>query len=183
MGRLTTLELDQMTPEQRAVADAITSGPRGGIRGPFNAWLRSPELASHGQQLGAYCRYGSSLPPNLSELAIILTGKHWTSQYEFHAHARLALAAGVPEAAVEAIRTGGMPKFEDDREQLVYDFVTEYLRTHRVSGAMYQRALDLIGERGILDVVAIVGYYGLVSMTLNVFEVDLPDGVEPPLPE
>lgn len=183
MGRLTTLELDQMTPEQRAVADAITSGPRGGIRGPFNAWLRSPELANHGQQLGAYCRYGSSLPPNLSELAIILTGKHWTSQYEFHAHARLALAAGVPEAAVEAIRTGGMPKFEDDREQLVYDFVTEYLRTHRVSGAMYQRALDLIGERGILDVVAIVGYYGLVSMTLNVFEVDLPDGVEPPLPE
>ncbi|MGE3961685.1 MAG: carboxymuconolactone decarboxylase family protein [Dehalococcoidia bacterium] len=183
MSRLTTLELDEMTPEQRAVAEAIASGPRGGIRGPFNAWLRSPQLADHGQQLGAYCRYGSSLPANLSELAIILTGKHWTSQYEFYAHARLALAAGVPEAAVEAIRTGGTPAFTDEREQLVHDFVTEYLRTSRVSDTTYQRALGLIGERGILDVVAIVGYYGLVSMTLNVFEVDLPDGVSPPLPE
>lgn len=183
MARLTTLELDEMTPEQRAVADAIVAGPRGGLRGPFNAWLRSPELAEHGQRLGAYCRYGSSLPRNLSELAIILTGKHWTAQYEFYAHARLALEAGVSEAVVEAIRTGGTPSFEDAREQFVYDFVTEYLATHRVADATYQRGLDLVGERGILDLVAVVGYYSLVSMTLNVFEVDLPEGVSPPLPE
>jgi len=183
VARLAPLELDDMTPEQRAVADAIMAGPRGGLRGPFQAWLRSPELADHGQKLGAYCRYGTSLPRNLSELAIILTGKHWAAPYEFYAHARLALEAGVPEAAVEAIRTGGTAAFEDAREQYVYDVVTEYLRTHRVADATYQRGLELIEERGILDLIAIVGYYSLVSMTLNVFEVPLPEGVSPPLPE
>lgn len=183
MSRLAPLELDDMTPEQRAVAEEIMSGPRGGLRGPFLPWLRSPELADHGQRLGAYCRYGSSLPRNLSELAIIVTGKRWTSQFEFYAHARLALEAGVSEGAVEAIRMGGEPTFEDDGEQFVYDFVTEYFRTSRVSDATYQRGLDLVGERGILDLVAIVGYYSLVSMTLNVFEVEVPEGVLPPLPE
>lgn len=183
MARLAPLELDDMTPEQRTVAEEIMSGPRGGLRGPFLPWLRSPELANHGQRLGAYCRYGTSLPRNLSELAIIITGKRWTAQFEFYAHARLALEAGVSEAAVEAIRTGGEPTFEEDREQFVYDFVTEYFRTNRVSDALYQRGLDLVGERGILDIVAIVGYYSLVSITLNVFEVDVPEGVPLPLPE
>lgn len=183
MARLAPLELDDMTPEQRAVAEEIMSGPRGGLRGPFLPWLRSPELANHGQRLGAYCRYGTSLPRNLSELAIIITGKHWTAQFEFYAHARLALEAGVPEAAVEAIRTGGEPTFEDEAEQFVYDFVTEYFSTNRVSDVLYQRGLDLLGERGILDIVAIVGYYSLVSVTLNVFEVDVPEGVPLPLPE
>lgn len=181
MARLPDLELDEMTPEQRSVAEEIMAGPRGGLRGPFQAWLRSPELAEHGQRLGAYSRFGTSLSKNLSELAIILTGKHWGAQYEFYAHARLALEAGVAEPIVEAIRTGGTPTFEDEREQFVHDFVTEYLQTHRISDATYQRGLDLVGERGILDIVAVVGYYSLVSITLNVFEVDLPEGVEPPL--
>src|SRR5690606_32711470 len=117
-----------MTPEQRAVVDEITSGPRGaGLRGPFQASLRSPGLAHHGHKRGAYARYRTSLPRNLSELAIILTGKYWGAQYEFYAHARLAREAGVSDAAVEAIRTGGTPAFEDEREQYVHDFVTEYL--------------------------------------------------------
>lgn len=183
MPRLAPLELDDMTPEQRAVAQTIMSGPRGRLRGPFPALLRSPELADHAQRLGAYCRYGSSLRPNLSELAIIVTGKHWGAQFEFWAHASLALATGVPEAAVEAIRVGSVPGLTDPLEQLVYDFVTEYMQTHRIADATYQRALDGIGERGIVDLVAIVGYYTLVSMTLNVFEVEVPEGVEPPLPE
>jgi 4-carboxymuconolactone decarboxylase len=184
MPRLPDLTPEEMTPEQRAVAEAIQSGPRGGgLRGPFQVWLRSPELADPAQRLGAYCRYGTSLSPNLSELAIILTGKHWTAQYEFWAHARLALAAGVSEAAVESIRTGGAPSFTDPAEQLVYDLVTEYLRTNRVSDATYERAVATLGERGVVDVFGIVGYYSLVSITLNVFEVALPDGVEPPLPE
>lgn len=183
MARLAPLELEDMTPEQRAVADEIMAGPRAGLRGPFLPWLRSPELANHGQKLGAYARYRTSLSPNLSELAIIITGKHWTAQYEFFAHARLALEAGVSEDAVEAIRTGGVPTFEDPAEQFVYDFVTEYFRTNRISDATYQRGLDIVGERGILDIVAIVGYYSLVSATLNVFEVPLPDGVPAPLPE
>ncbi|MDA1010494.1 MAG: carboxymuconolactone decarboxylase family protein [Chloroflexi bacterium] len=183
MPRLAPLELDDMTPEQRTVAEAIMSGPRGRLRGPFPAWLRSPELAEHAQKLGAYCRFGSSLAPNLSELAIIVTGRRWTAQFEFWAHASLAREAGVSDAAIEAIRTGGTPAFGDPAEQLVYDFVTEYLATSRISDASYTRALDTVGERGILDLVAIVGYYTLVSMTLNVFEVDVSEGVERPLPE
>jgi len=172
-----------MTPEQREVAEAIASGPRGGIRGPFEAWLRSPELADRAQKLGEYCRFNSSLPRHLSEMAIILTGKHWSSQYEFWAHARMAREAGLPEATIEAIRTGATPALRDDAEHVVYDLVTEYLRRHRVADATYARAVEVIGERGVCDVIAIVGYYGLVSMTLNIFEVDLPEGVEPLLAE
>ena len=183
MARLAPLEFEDMTPDQRTIAEAIVSGPRGRLRGPFPAWLRSPGLADPAQQLGAYCRYGSSLPPNLSELAIIVTGRHWMAQFEFWAHAPLARDGGVPEAAIEAIRVGAQPTFTDPAEQLVYDFVTECLRTNRTSDATYQRALDAVGERGILDLVAIVGYYTLVSMTLNVFEVGVPEGEQAPLPE
>lgn len=183
MSRLTPLTMDQMTPEQQVVAEAIASGPRGGIRGPFEAWLRSPALADRAQKLGEYCRFNSSLPSHLSEMAIILTGKHWSSQYEFWAHAEMARKAGLPEATIDAIRTGVKPALRDDGERAVYDLVTEYLQRHRVSDATYTRAVEVIGERGVCDVVAIVGYYGLVSMTLNAFEVGLPEGVEPPLDE
>lgn len=183
MSRLAPLELDDMTPEQRAVAEAIVAGPRGRLRGPFPALLRSPELADLAQQMGAYCRYGTSLSPNLSELAMVITGKRWTAQFEFWAHSSLAIEAGVPPEAIEAIRTGAVPEFTDPGEQLVYDLVTEYLDTSRVSDATYTRALDLLGERGVLDVVGIIGYYTLVSAVLNVFDVSTPEGVEPPLPE
>ncbi|MPZ98423.1 MAG: carboxymuconolactone decarboxylase family protein [Dehalococcoidia bacterium] len=182
MSRLTTLEMDELTPEQKQVADAIVSGPRGGLRGPFNAWLRSPGLADPAQRLGAYCRFDNVLPRDLSEMAIILTGRHWKAQYEFYAHARMAREAGLAEEIVEAIRIGTPPPLTRDEERAVYDFVTEYLRDHRVSDANYQRVIDLWGERGAVDLVGVVGYYGLVSMTLNVFEVPLPEGVEPPLP-
>jgi len=183
VARLAPLELDDMTPEQRSIAEAILSGPRGRLRGPFPAWLRSPELADPAQKLGAYCRFGSSLAPNLSELAIIITGKRWTAQYEFWAHATLARQAGVSDEVIEAVRVGAVPVFNDPAEQLVYDFVTEYLASNRISDATYERALGVIGERGILDLTAIVGYYTLVSITLNVFEVDVPEGVDPPLAE
>lgn len=183
MPRLTPLPLEEMTPEQRVVAEKILVGPRGGIRGPFEAWLRSPELADRAQALGEFCRFNTSLAPHLSELAIILTGKHWSSQYEFFAHARLARQAGLPEETIEAVRTGQQPTFRDEEEAAVHAFVTEYLAKHRVSDATYQRALAAFGERGIVDLIGIVGYYGLVSMTLNVFEVALPEGEPLPLRE
>ncbi len=181
MPRLTPLDLDHLTPEQQEVANAIVSGPRGGLRGPFDPWLRSPQLADRAQRLGEFCRYHSSLPPALSELAIIVTGAFWKSQYEFYAHARLAREAGVPDAVIEAVRTGRRPEVTGP-EAVVYDFVQEYLTTHRVSDAVYARAVEAFGERGVVDLVGIVGYYGLVSMTLNVFDMPLPPGVEPPLP-
>lgn len=182
MARLEPLDLAHLTPEQKEIADAIMAGPRGGLRGPFEAWLRSPALADRSQKLGEFCRFHSSLPKHLSELAIILTGKHWKAQYEFFAHARMAIEAGLPRETVEAVRTGSTPAFRDDAERAVYAFVTEYFATNRVSDATYQRALAVLGgERGVVDLVGIVGYYGLVSMTLNVFDVGLPPGEPLPL--
>ena len=181
MARLAPIDLDALTPEQREVADAIRNGPRGGMGGPFEAWLRSPKLATHAQLLGAHVRFGTELPRDLSELCILLTGKHWTAQFEFWAHARLAREAGLPDAVIEAIRSGETPTFERDDLQTAYDTVTEYFRTSRLSPATYERAIATFGERGLVDIIGTVGYYSLVSMTLNIFEVDLPAGEAEPL--
>ena len=181
MSRLAPLDLNNLTAEQSEVATAIMAGPRGGLRGPFEAWLRSPLLADRAQKLGEYCRFNSSLPKDLSELAIILAGKHWKSQYEFWAHARLAREAGLSAEVIEAVRLGDAPPFTKDSERVVYDFVTEYFATNRVSDTTYGRAKAAVGEAGVVDLIGVVGYYGIVSMTLNVFEVALPDGEEPPL--
>jgi len=181
MPRLAPLDLNALTPEQKTVADAIMSGPRGGLRGPFEPWLRSPGLADHAQKLGEHVRFGTSLPRDLSELAIILTGKRWKAQFEFWAHARLAKEAGLDEAIIEAVRLGTPPPFTREEERTVHDFVTEYFATNRVSKATYDRALAAFGERGVVDLIGTVGYYGLVSMTLNIFEIALPEGVAEPL--
>ena len=151
------------------------------MRGPFEAWLRSPGLADVAQRLGAYCRFGSSLPGDINELAILLTGKHWKAQFEFWAHARLALQAGLDPAIIEAIRTGAKPPLTREIEKVVYEAVTEYFETHRLSDATYKRAVDTLGEDGLVDLIGVVGYYGLVSMTLNIFEVGLPVGEKDPL--
>ncbi|MGE3855850.1 MAG: carboxymuconolactone decarboxylase family protein [Dehalococcoidia bacterium] len=184
MPRLAPLTAADFTPEQQRVADAIIKS-RGQISlggGPFLPWMRSPELADRAQHLGDFCRYHSSLEPTLSEFAIILTAKFWKSQYEFFAHARMAREAGVADAIVEAVRLGTEPPAMDERQQAIYQFVNEYLETHRVSDATYERAKAALTERGVVDLVGIVGYYCLVSMTLNVFEVALPAGEADPLP-
>jgi len=181
MPRLVPLDLNKLTAEQKKVADAIVAGPRGGLRGPFDPWLRRPELADRAQKLGEYCRFSSSLPKDLSELAICLVGRHFKAQFEFYAHARLALEAGLPADIVEAIRTRATPNFRRDVEKVVYDFVTEYLDTNRVATPNYKRAVDALGEGGVVDLVGVCGYYMLVSMTLNVFEMPLPPGEPEPL--
>ncbi len=181
MSRLAPLDLDQLTPRQQEVADDIIAGPRGGLRGPFQAWLRSPELADRAQRLGEHCRFGTELPRELTELAILLTGKHWRAQFEFWAHARLAQEAGLPDAVIEAIRVGSTPTFADQAQRAVYDFVTEHFETRRVGDATYRQAIAALGETGVVDLIGIVGYYGLVSMTLNVFEVPVPEGEQEPL--
>ncbi len=181
MSRLAPLTAETMTEEQRRVAEAIRSGPRGGMRGPFEAWLRSPGLADRAQELGAYCRFGTELPGDVRELAILLTGKRWRAQFEFWAHARLGRQEGLPEAVIEAIRVGEQPELEREDLRAVYDLVTEHFETNRLSEATFGRAVAVLGERGLVDVIGIVGYYGLVSMTLNVFEVGLPDGESEPL--
>jgi 4-carboxymuconolactone decarboxylase len=181
VSRLAPLDLERLTPQQQVVAEAIMAGPRGGLRGPFEAWLRSPELADRAQRLGEHCRFGTGLRGDLIELAILLTGKHWKAQYEFWAHARLAEAAGLLPAVIEAIRVGEPPALADDAQRAVYDFVTEHFGTRRVADETYARAVAALGESGVVDLIGIVGYYGLVSMTLNVFEVALPEGEQEPL--
>jgi 4-carboxymuconolactone decarboxylase len=181
MPRLAPLDLAKLSPEQKKVADAIASGPRGGLRGPFEPWLRSPVLADRAQKLGEYCRFNNSLPKDLSELAICLVGRHFKAQFEFYAHARLAREAGLAGDIVEAIRVRATPPFRRDVEKTVYDFVTEYLETNRVAAPNYTRAIEALGEQGVVDLVGVCGYYMLVSMTLNVFEVPLPPGEPEPL--
>jgi 4-carboxymuconolactone decarboxylase len=180
LPRLAPLDITTLTGEQKRVADAIVAGPRGGLRGPFEPWLRSPGLAERGQLLGEYCRFESVLPADLRELAILLAGRHWKAQFEFWAHSRIGRDAGLADALIEAIRTGTRPTQMSEAEEIVYEFVTEYFATNRVADATYRRAVAELGEQGVVDLVGVVGYYGLVCMTLNVFEVALPDGVTPP---
>ncbi len=180
--RFATLTPETMTPEQRAVAEAIQSGPRGaGLRGPFNVLLRSPELCDLVQRVGAYVRFKSVLPAPLNEMAICMAGRKWTAQYEFYAHRRLALEAGLDAAIVDAIAAGQRPAKLSDDEASVYDFASEMLGTGQVSDATFARVKDRFGERGVMDLVGAIGYYSLVSMVLNVGRVPLPAGVEPPL--
>lgn len=186
MSRLPPLDEQGLTPDQRAVAEAIREGPRGAgasvLAGPFGVWLRSPGLADPAQALGAHCRFGASLPRDVSEFAILLTAKRWRAQYEFWAHARLAREAGLPDGVIEAVRTGAPFTPERADLDLVQRLAGEYFETNRVSDAVYREALAAFGERGLVDLVGTIGYYGLVSATLNVFEVALPPGEDEPLP-
>ncbi len=180
--RFSELTPEAMTPEQRRVADQIQSGPRGaGLRGPFNALLRSPELADHVQKVGEYVRFKSSIPARLNELAIIVAGRKWTAQDQFYAHRRLALQAGLKPEITDAVAEGRRPEGMQQDEAVVYDFATELLETGQVSDASYQSVLDKFGERGVIDLVGAVGYYSLVSLVLNVARVQLPPGEKSPL--
>jgi 4-carboxymuconolactone decarboxylase len=174
--RMPPIPLEKMTPEQRTVADAIMSGPRGGMRGPFNTWLRSPEVANHLQKVGEYVRFNTSLDKRLNEMAICMTAQHWGSQYEWYAHAPLALKAGLDPAILKAIGEGRKPDNMKEDETIVWEFSTQLQRDHNVDDAVYAKALEKFGERGIVDLIAVNGYYGVVAMTLNVSRVSPPDG-------
>lgn len=182
MSRLPPLSPDALTPAQKQVYDAIVSGPRGAIAGPFAPWLRSPELADRAQQLGAFCRFGSSLPPRLSELAIIITARHWTAQFEWWAHARMAREGGLAEAVIEAVRDRRRPADMPADEAAVYDYCSAALGTGRVDDATYRTLVDVLGELAAVELVGIMGYYCMVSLTLNVFQIEVPDG-STPLPD
>ncbi len=180
--RFKELTPETMTPEQKKVADAIQSGPRGaGLRGPFNALLRSPDLCDLVQRVGAYVRYASSIPARLNEMAIIMAGRKWTAQYEFYAHRKLAIEAGLRTEICDAIAVNKRPDAMQPDEVVVYDFCSELLSTGQVSDAHYKAVTDKFGERGAIDLVGAVGYYSLVSMVLNVDRVPLPPGETPPL--
>jgi 4-carboxymuconolactone decarboxylase len=180
MSRLPELDPEKFSAEQKKVHAAILAGPRGKVVGPLKVWLKNAGLAEHAQALGAYARFNSSLPPRLSELAICITGSFWKANFEWFAHAPMAIKAGIDPAAIEAIRTGAKPTLTKSDEQTIYDFTTELLTKRRVSAATFERAKKELGETSVIDLVGIVGYYGLVSVTLNAFELPLPDGEKLP---
>jgi 4-carboxymuconolactone decarboxylase len=179
--RFKPLTYDEMTADQKSMIDHLFAGERGGAGGPFNALLRSPKMGDVAQQLGAQVRFHSSLPARLNELAIILTARHWTAQYEWYAHRRLAIQAGVTAATADAIAAGQRPASMTPDEEVVYNFATELLNTKQVRDATFQAVVSKFGERGVVDLIAAMGYYHLVSMLLNVDRYPLPPGVTPEL--
>ena len=179
--RFRPLTWDEMTPPQRAMIEHLLAGERATTSGPFNVLLRSPELGDIAQQLGARIRFHSSLPRHLNEMAILLVARNQTAQYEWYAHKRLALQAGLKPEIVDAIAAGRRPAGMQPDEQALHTFETELLERHEVSDATFKAAIDAFGERGIVDLIGLMGYYHLVSMALNVDRYPLPDGAKPEL--
>jgi 4-carboxymuconolactone decarboxylase len=179
--RFKPLAYDEMTPAQRTMIEHLLSGPRAGAEGPFNVLLRSPEMGDLAQQFGASTRFNSSVPRKLNELAIIIVARHWTSQFEWQAHHRAALQAGISPAIADSIAQGKQPAGMQKDEEAVYNFCSELLNTKQVSDATFAAAKAAVGERGVVDLVGVMGWYHTVSMLLNVDRYPLPDGAQPEL--
>ena len=176
MPRLPELDPDNLTTEQKEVFDRITTGPRGGVRGPFVPMLLSPGVCDYIQGLGAYLRFDGVLPGKLRELAILTTARFWKADYEWNAHVPFAKKEGLDPAVIDAIGEGKTPDFTDDDEKAVHAFITELHRDHQVSDAAFDAIKDAFGEEATLELTALAGYYTLISMVLNTFEVHPPEG-------
>ena len=171
MTRIKDWKVEDLTSEQKEIHDAIISGPRGHVVGPLRVWLNNPGLARSAQTVGAYARYGTCLSKGLSELAIIITGRVWSSAFEWEHHAPLAIEGGIDPKHVDTISLGKKPIFENPEEEAVFDFAAEANILKNVSDSTYKKLVDLLGENAAIDIVGICGYYSLISMTLNVFKV------------
>ncbi len=193
MHRIPRLNIAALDANQERLMKSITGGkrgqdralteftyPDGSLRGPFNPWLHSPEMGENAQKLGESLRFASALPATLRELAIICVAVHWRAQYEWWAHKRIALREGLAAEVVDAIKAGEAPPETEPGVGAVTSFVRELLSTAHVTDGTYAAVHDVLGDRGTVDLVALVGYYGLVSATLNVFQVPMPEGEAPP---
>jgi len=181
MPRLDVPSEDSMTPEQKAALAEVISGPRGRMPSPMIAWLQNPALASSAQKLGEVLRFNTTLEPSLVELAILICARHGTSHQAWTSHKRHALTAGLSRDIIAAIASRSSPTVCSDRERLVFDVSTTLLAHHRIPNALYLRGVDTFGERGMVELVAVLGYYSLVGLTLNAFELGLPGSVAPEL--
>jgi 4-carboxymuconolactone decarboxylase len=182
--RFPPLKAEELTPAQKAWADAITAPPRNAkfVNPPYRAYIRNPDLAPRLTALSEYLRWHTSLPPRLSELAILITARQWTAQYEWFAHYPLALKAGLDQQVADAIALGKRPGNMKDDEAALYDLATALYVDKKVSDPVYKAALEKFGERGIMDIIGIIGYYGLTSMTLITMQAGAPNDSVPPLP-
>jgi 4-carboxymuconolactone decarboxylase len=179
--RLPPLTEQQMTPEQRAVAAEISSGPRGAVIGPFAPLLRSPELMTRLQKVGEYLRFESPLDRRLFEMTILFVARWWDQQFEWAFHHPLALEAGLDPAIADAIAEDRRPDAMDAPAEAVWDLLDELYRTRGVSDATYARALAELGEAGVVEVVATAGYYTTLATVMNTARTPAPGG--PSLPD
>ena len=181
MARLTETPMEQMTEAQRNLHEKIASGPRGGVRGPFLAWLKSPAYLEKLEETGRYLRYDTLFEPRLSEFAILITARFWGSQYEWYAHEPLARKGGLSPEIIEAVQENRRPQEMANDEAAIYDFCIALHENHFVSDEIYQNAFEHFGERGLVELIGLIGHYTTVSMTLNAFKLQVPEGTEPPL--
>ena len=178
--RFPDLRREQMSEAQKRVHDSLAGGQRGGVQGPFGPLLQSPELADRVRELSDYLRFNTSLPARLNELAILITARFWRAEYEWYAHKPLALKAGLEGSIAEDMARNRRPGNMKPDEELVYDFCTTLHRQHFVDDSLFKRAVAMLGEQGVVDLIGVSGYYTLVSMVLNVAEIPLPPGEKSP---
>lgn len=180
--RLPRIPQERWTEEQKKVAAAIASGPRGEVRGPFLALLRSPGLAHTVQQVGEYLRFKCPLDRRIAEMATLIAARHWTQQYEWQSHYKHAMKAGLSPAIAQAIAEGRRPAGMADDEEALHDMLSEVLHNKSVCDTTYGRAVKIFGEQGVIELIAVAGYYAMLAMILNVARKELPAGQEPMLP-
>ena len=176
MVRLALPTLDDMKPDQRAVYAQTGAGRRGSVPANVLVWLHSPDLAARAQKLGELVRYDTKLPPRHSELAILVVARHWSARYEWATHAAEALRAGLPIETIDAIRERRTPSFDDSTSRAIFDFTAALVSTGRVPDELYKSAAAELGVRPLVELVALIGYYTMVALTLNAFEIPAPPG-------
>lgn len=182
--RFAPLKAEELSPQQKAWADMISTPPRNAkfTAPPYRAYIRNPDLAPKLSNLSEYLRWNTSLPARLSEMAILITARHWTAQYEWSAHYPLAMKGGLDPKVADAIAKGTRPEDMKDDEAALYDLGVALYRDRRVSDVVYKAALEKFGERGIMDIIGIMGYYDLVSMTLITMQAGAANNGVTPLP-
>ena len=173
--RLKLLSPSEMSPDQKETYDESIAGKRGAPPAPMMAWLNSPEMARHATRLGGVLRFDTIFPAKLSEIAILVTARHWTSHYEWYAHKRLALKGGMDPKIIEDIRDRRTPSFDDPKGQMIYDVARSLHEARGLTKTLYDEAVKVLTLRGLVEIIGLCGYYTMVSMTLNTFEFDLPE--------
>ena len=181
--RLGPIPFDSMTPAQQAAAQTVIDGPRGALYGPFVPLIRSPELMLAAQQMGEYLRYRSAIGTRLSELAILVTARHWNQQVEWAIHAPIAAREGIAQHVIDAIAARRVPEGLRPDEQAVHDFCSELQRDKGVADATYAAALHLFGEHGVTDLMGLNGYYTFLAMVMNAARSAVPPSTAAPLPD
>lgn len=178
LSRIQMKPVAEMTPEEKTAFDEAATGLRGHVPAPMIAWIKNPELARRAQKLGEYLRYQTSLPTRLSELAILTTARYWTSHYEWRVHKKEALKAGLSPEVIANIASHRPPTFDTDDESAVHELATSLLQTGSIPDELYRRGVATLGEKAIVELVGVLGYYSLVSLTLNAFEINMPDAID-----